>query len=385
MKIAVNTRLLLANRLEGIGWFTHEILRRWVCAHPEHTFYFLFDREPDPAFRFADNVEPVVLFPPTRHPLLWYWFFEYSVPRFLKRQDIDLFVSTDGCLPLHARRRDGRPIPCVDVIHDLGFEHIDGGMRRSHRWYYRHFFPLFARRADLLCTVSDFSRADLAACYGLEADRIKVVYNAALASYHPVPETEKTAVRAEVSDGRPYFIYVGSIHRRKNVWRMLQAFDRFKAETGAPHRFVMVGTPMWRDRRMEKAYARLAFKADILWLGRVEPAALNALVAAAEAMVYVSVFEGFGIPVVEAFSAETAVIASNVTSLPEVGGEAVCYVDPYDVASISAGMAQVAGNAAYRAELIARGRLQREKFSWDESARRFDEAVSRLMAAERPH
>ncbi len=379
MRIAVNTRLLLANRLEGIGWFTHEILRRWVCAHPEHTFYFLFDREPDQAFLFAGNVVPVVLFPPARHPLLWYWFFEYSVTRFLKRRDIDLFVSTDGCMPLHARRRDGRPMPCVDVIHDLGFEHIAGGMRWSHRRYYRYFMPRFACRADLLCTVSDFSRADLAACYGVAADKITVVYNAALASYHPLTEAEKAVVRENVSGGRPYFIYVGSIHRRKNVWRMLQAFDRFKAATGAPHRFVMVGTPMWRDRRMEKAYATLAHKQDILWLGRVEPEALNGLVAASEALVYVSIFEGFGIPVVEAFAAETAVITSNVTSLPEVGGEAACYVDPYDVEAISAGMARVAGDAAYRAELIARGRRQREKFSWDESARRFDEAVARLM------
>ncbi|MDE7149366.1 MAG: glycosyltransferase family 4 protein [Bacteroidales bacterium] len=379
MRIAVNTRLLLANRLEGIGWFTHEILRRWVCAHPEHTFYFLFDREPDPAFRFAGNVEPVVLFPPARHPLLWYWFFEYSVSRFLRTREVDLFVSTDGGLPLHARRRDGRPIPCVDVIHDLGFEHMDGGMRRSHRWYYRHFFPRFARRADLLCTVSDFSRRDIAARYGVSAERVAVIYNAALASYHPIPEAEKEAVRAAVADGRPYFIYVGSIHRRKNVWRMLQAFDRFKAETGAPHRFVVVGTPMWRDRRMEKAYATLTYGDDILWPGRVEPDALNALVASAEALVYVSVFEGFGIPLVEAFAAETAVIASDVTSLPEVGGEAVCYVNPYDVASICEGMARVAGDAVYRAGLVARGRLQREKFSWDESSRRFDEAVTRLM------
>ena len=94
-------------------------------------------------------------------------------------------------------------------------------------------------------------------------------------------------------------------------------------------------------------------------------------------------FEGLGIPIVEAFAAETAVITSSVTSMPEVGGDAACYVNPYDVASIGAGMARVAGDAAYRADLIARGRLQREKFSWDGSARRFDEAIARWMAAKR--
>ena len=131
-----------------------------------------------------------------------------------------------------------------------------------------------------------------------------------------------------------------------------------------------------------KAYAALPYARDIVWAGRVEPDTLNGYVAASEAMVYVSEFEGFGIPVVEAFAAETAVITSDVTSMPEVGGDAVCYVNPYDVASIGAGMKRVAGDTAYRADLIARGRRQREKFSWDESARRFDEAITRWMAAQ---
>ena len=379
MNIAVNTRLLLANRLEGIGWFTHEILRRFVAAHPEHTFYFLFDRKPDEKFLFAPNVRPVVLRPPARHPLLWWCFFEVSVARFLKRHDVDLFISTDGFLPLRSVGRSGRAIPTVNVIHDLGFEHISGGMRLSHRLYYRHYFKKFARRADLLCTVSKFSRSDIASRYNVKEDEIEVIYNAALSDYKPLSEEEKTAVRGRTTGGCPYFIYVGSIHRRKNVWRMLQAFDKFKTETGAKHKFVVVGTPMWRDRRMEKAYETLVHKQDILWPGRVEPHALNALVGAAEALVYVSIFEGFGIPIVEAFAAETAVITSHVTSLPEVGGEAVCYVNPYEVGSIAEAMQRVAFDKAYRLDLVAKGRVRKTVFSWDESARRFDEAIERLV------
>ena len=96
MRIAVNTRLLLPDRLDGIGWFTAESMRRIVESHPEHEFYFLFDRKPDPRFIYAPNVQPLVLIPQARHPVLWYIFFEFSVTRALRLHKIDLFLSPDG-------------------------------------------------------------------------------------------------------------------------------------------------------------------------------------------------------------------------------------------------------------------------------------------------
>ena len=102
MRIAVNTRLLLHDRLDGIGWFTAETARRMVLAHPEHEFFFFFDRKPHPEFLFADNVTPVVLCPQARHPVLWYLYFEWSTQMALKRYKIDLYLSPDGMMP---RRR----------------------------------------------------------------------------------------------------------------------------------------------------------------------------------------------------------------------------------------------------------------------------------------
>ena len=119
MRIAVNTRLLLPGRLDGIGWFSFESLRRIVVDHPEHQFFFLFDRKPAQEFIFADNVTPVVLFPQARHPLLWWLFFEWSVPYALRKYNVDIFVSTDGWMSLRTN------IPTLTVMHDLNFEHAN--------------------------------------------------------------------------------------------------------------------------------------------------------------------------------------------------------------------------------------------------------------------
>ena len=116
--IAVNTRFLIKNKLEGIGLFTYESLKRVTQAHPEIDFYFLFDRPFDSEFIFGENVKPVVLSPQARHPLLWYWWFEISVARWLNKNKPDLFISTDGygCLQTE--------VPQVLVMHDLAYEHF---------------------------------------------------------------------------------------------------------------------------------------------------------------------------------------------------------------------------------------------------------------------
>ena len=135
MRIAVNTRLLLPGKLDGIGWFTAETLQRIVAAHPEHEFYFFFDRQYDRRFIYGPNVHPVVLCPQARHPVLWYLFFQVAVRRALKRYKIDLFVSPDGFIPLDTK------VPTVSVIHDINFEHSNDYLRPSHQRYMTYFFP----------------------------------------------------------------------------------------------------------------------------------------------------------------------------------------------------------------------------------------------------
>lgn len=361
MRIAVNTRLLLKGKLEGIGWVAYETLKRIVLAHPEVEFCFIFDRQPDPMFLFADNVKPVVLFPQARHPFLFIWFFELSIPRALRKMKADLFYSPDGYLSLRSK------VPQVVEFHDLNFEHFPGDMPKIHLWHYKKYFPKFARKAERIVTVSEFSKQDIVDCYGVSPDKIDVAYNGVNEIFKPLPEPEKEVIRAKYSGGHPYFMFVGSLHPRKNLARLFTAFDRFKQRHANDVKLVIVGEKRWWTEPIQKAYDAMSCKDDVVFAGRLSAEDLHLVTAAALASVYVSYFEGFGIPILEAFRCDTPVITSNVTSMPEVAQDAALLVDPFNEDAIAEAMAQVMDEGV-RKELIEKGRLRAKDFSWDHAA-----------------
>ena len=363
MRIAVNTRLLLSGRLDGIGWFTCESLRRIVVAHPEHDFFFLFDRKPDRQFIFSDNVHPVVLHPQARHPLLWQLYFEWSVPRALRKLDADLFVSTDGWIPLHCN------IPVLDVIHDLNFEHSPDFLRPSHQRYMKYFFPRFARSATRIATVSEFSKKDIVDTYGIDSMKIDVVYNGSHDFYQPCTELQRQAIRDRYADGNPFFIFIGTISKRKNLANILLAYNLFrKSHPDSLTRMLVVGGRYGSYPELDVAINGSEYKDDTYFIGHVDSQLLSQLLSSAEALVYASVFEGFGIPIIEAFYAETPVITANVTSMPEVAGNAALLVDPLSVDDIAHAMSRLADEPGLREDLISRGKDRRTLFSWQRTS-----------------
>ena len=361
MRIAVNTRLLLKGKLEGIGWVAYETLKRIVLAHPEVEFYFIFDRKPDPMFLFADNVKPVVLFPQARHPFLFIWFFELSVPRALRSIKADLFYSPDGYLSLRTK------VPQVVEFHDLNFEHFPGDMPRIHLWHYKRYFPKFARKAERIVTVSEFSKQDIVDCYGVSPEKIDVAFNGVNEIFKPLPEVEREAIRAKYSGGHPYFMFVGSLHPRKNLARLFTSFDKFKQRNENDVKLVIVGEKRWWTEPIQKAYDAMGCKEDVIFVGRLSAEELHKVTASALASVYVSYFEGFGIPILEAFRCDTPVITSNVTSMPEVAQDAALLVDPFNEEAIAEAMLKVL-DAETRKVLVEKGRERAKAFSWDQAA-----------------
>lgn len=361
-RIAVNTRLLLAGKLDGIGNFTYETLRRLVTEHPEHEFWFLFDRPFAKEFLFGPNVKPLVIPPPARHPVLWHIWFQWSLPLVMRRIKPHLFLSPDGFLPLRCS------VPCIPVIHDLNFEHRPQDLPFLTRTFYHRFFPRFARKATRIVTVSEYSRTDISRTYTIPENKIDVCYNGASKRFAPLPPDEQMRVRRTFTGGSPYFIMVGSLHPRKNIVTALKAFELYRRENSSGIRLVLAGPAWFGKKEIHHTWKKMQYRADVIFTGRVPAEILHRLLASSLALVCISHFEGFGIPLLEAMHCDVPVIASRVTSLPEVAGDAALYVDPNDASSVARAMETISNDDNIRQSLIQKGRLRRNVFSWDRTA-----------------
>lgn len=362
MQIIVNTRLLIENRLDGIGWFSYQTLKRITRQNPDVHFVFLFDRPCSETFIFSDNITPVILGPKARHPFLYYAWFQFSVKNLLNKMRPDLFLSPDGFLSLGAHCKQ------LPVIHDINFLHYPQDSKWLTARYYNHFFPKFAQHASRVATVSEFSKSELVTHYRIPSDKIDVVYNGIHDFFRPLTDIEKTQTRERFSQGKNYFVSVGSLHPRKNVARLIEAFGLFKKESRSDLKLILAGPGFWGLAEIHKAVENSGASQDIVFTGRLMDEDLTLVLGAAEALTFVPYYEGFGIPLVEAMAAEVPIITSNLSSLPEIAGEAALQVNPFEVNEIKNAMLAVHQNNALKRSLIEKGKFQREKFSWDKSA-----------------
>ena len=365
MRIAINTRLLIPGKLEGIGRFTYETIQRLAHQFPEHEFHLISDRKKDSHWQFGKNVFQHRVFPPARRPWLFDWWFDYSVPFKLKRIKADIFISPDA----HASRRC--PVPQLTVIHDINFVHFPEFMPKQYADYWNSRTKDFILKSTRIATVSEFSRRDISKTFNLLEENIDVLCNGIDQTFVPADEHKKQVIRERFSNGKNYFLFVGALHPRKNVHRVIEAYNKAVNE-GVNAVLLVAGNKFWNYPELDSAIAKVENRTDIRFLGHVHTADLPLLMAGAEGLIFPSLYEGFGIPLIEAEACNVPVVASAGSVLEEVSNGSAFFVNPEDISEIAESIVK-----------IDRGNrnpvLKSHNYTWDNAAELMWESIQKTL------
>jgi glycosyltransferase involved in cell wall biosynthesis len=263
-------------------------------------------------------------------------------------------------------------------MHDLNFEHYPKDLPFLARQYLKYFFPKFAKKANKIITVSEYSKKDIIQSYKIFEDKIVVAWNGASDLFKPLNEIEKIRVKEKYTDGKSYFLFVGALHPRKNLVRLLEAYSKYRATDNPKYEMVIVGESLWKNSSFEIDVLD-SVKNTVHFTGHLPLNELADLMGAASVFTFIPYFEGFGIPLVEAMRCGTSILSGNLTSLPEVAGDAALYCDPFNVDDIFDKMNELSKNKDLQNEFSKKGIERSKLFSWDDSAVIVWKEIEKLM------
>jgi glycosyltransferase involved in cell wall biosynthesis len=279
-----------------------------------------------------------------------------------------VFFSPDSFLSLRSKVRT------VMTVHDIIPLQFPEGIPTSARWFYQYFLPKYLHRADEIVTISHYVKNSILEKNLAQSDKITVVWNGCSESFKPNNEAQKAKVKAKYSQNCDFFFYTGAIHPRKNVDGLIKAFDLYKAETRNETKLLLAGRLAWDTEEVTKAYNHSSYRDDIMFLGYLPQEDLVTLMGSAVALVLISINEGFGLPIVEAYNCDTPVICSNSSALAEVGEGAALLVDPMDFEEVKEAMLAVS-NPEKRLQIVENQRVKRTVFSWNKVAEEVWEVI----------
>ena len=274
---------------------------------------------------------------------------------------LDVFHGTVNTLPL-LKHGAG-----VVTVHDLAFLRYPEHITKKRYVYLKRMVAGSARRADVILTPSSSTREDVIQLLNANPSRVKVTPLGVDPRFHPVPRDQCDGTLSRLGLDRPYILAVGTIEPRKNLPRLIQAFIQI-AES-VPHDLVLAGPVGWLETETDEAVATAGLTGRIRRLGGVADDDLLPLYSAADVVAIPSLYEGFGLPVLEALACGAIVVTSNTSSLPEVAGSAAVFVDPHSVDSIAEGLTRALGDTSLRARLAQEGPIQAGKFTWRQTAK----------------
>ncbi len=360
MRVALDAIPLVAAKT-GIGHYTDALAQSLARIHTDHQYVLLSPF--DFIFPVGNGTPPNLSkqFFPVRSVFRKWWL--AGLPAMLRISPLDVFHGTNYCVPVFSL------CPTVTTIHDLSLftqsqthesENVKRGKRR---------IPLMARRATKIIAPSEWTKREIIEHLGIREDKIRVIFEAARAEMRPVPLLECRATLDKHQIKSPYLLYVGTIEPRKNLLTLIRAYDKLLRTTKHCPQLALCGGRGWLFDEVFKLVEDLKLQDQVRFTGYVPDEDLPALYSAAEMFLYPSLYEGFGLPPLEAMACGAPTISSNASSLPEVVGKAGLMHDPNDQQTLTNHMAQLLDDPFARRHFVQAGLEQAARFSWDRAAR----------------
>lgn len=285
-----------------------------------------------------------------------------------------VLLTVDSKIPLLLPRN----CKLIPLVTDLAVFRLPAAYQRSRELLWKLQYRYLRCRGDHFLAISEFTKSEMTKILGIKPERIDIVPCAAPSSIQRVnEEATLQSLREKYHLDAPYVLFVGNYNPRKNLERLIRAFDRMKRETELPHELVIAGGQGWKFDA-NKALENVAARNSIRFIGYVPDEDMSAMYSGASLFVFPTLYEGFGIPLIEAQKCGVPVLASNVSALPETGGEGAFYVDPYNEGAIARGMAELLSDSARREELVQKGFQNVKRFSWEASAYKLNEIIKKL-------
>lgn len=367
MKIGIDVSSAI-NQRAGIGEYTRQLIRHLVALDKENSYHLFSFYGKDPAKYFAQfsecaNVQVSSLKLPGRlFRLMLFSFYKSGLPLGFLLPDVDLFHSPDHVFPALAK------LKTVVTIHDLAFLLFPENYTWINGTYLKSMVPASLKRAARIIVDSENTKKDLISLLSVSEEKIRVIPAGVDESFSPTIEPDKVAkAKHKYGITGDYILYVGTLEPRKNIGRLVEAYSRLESRRDL--RLVIAGGKGWLYDELFKKVEELKIDESVSFLGYIPRKDLPALYSGAELFVYPSIYEGFGLPVLEAMACGTPVITSNVSSLPEVAGDAALLIDPNNVEELASAIEKLLSDSELRSELMNKGLERAKLFSWERTAR----------------
>lgn len=362
-RIGIDARMFGTAQAAGIGQYTEELVRHLVKHDTKNQYHLFLSPVNMSGFPiYSPNLSKSSV--PFRHYTYQEQFF---YPNILKQADIDMVHYTNFNSPIFFKS-----IPSIVTIHDLTLWFFSGRQHKGwlKKWLYRLVIKRTCQNAKQIIAITKKTKEDIVKLLNVSPEKITVIYEAASKNYKPIKDTSRIdSLKHKFDISKPYLIYVGQWREHKNVVRLIRAFGLFRRRHGLDYQLVLVGKIDSKYLRVAETIKELGLKDNVVLTGYVPDSDLPYLYNGAEFFTFPSLYEGFGLPPLEAMACGTPVVSSNASCMPEVLGDAAQYFDPLDVESMAKTMAEVAKSYSLKRRMRLQGLKQAQRYSFDKTAK----------------